>query len=71
MKTTIDIPDTALSRLLTLTKAHTKREAILCAVSEFNRRHAIAELVASFGTWDVDANETIESADLTETGVRL
>ena len=66
MKTTIDIPDESLDALLRLSGAKTKREAILTAVEEYNRRREIERLVATFGTWKMDSNEEIEAADLVE-----
>ena len=38
MKTTIDIPDSVLQELLDNTQAGTKREAVLTAIEEYNRR---------------------------------
>jgi len=64
MKTTIDIPDIAFNTLLRLTKAQTKRDAILAAVDEYNRRHAVEAMVATFGTWQMESNDEIEAADL-------
>jgi hypothetical protein len=49
MKTSFDIPDQELSDLLRNTKAKTKREAILAAVREFNRRKHVAALVKRAG----------------------
>jgi predicted nucleic acid-binding protein len=45
MKTTVDIPDQELADALRFTRAKTKREAIVTALIEFNRRHRMAELV--------------------------
>jgi Arc/MetJ family transcription regulator len=50
VKTTIDIPDEALREAMRFTKAKTKREAILTALDEFNRRRRMAELVKFSGT---------------------
>jgi hypothetical protein len=50
MKTTVDIPDGELRDVVRFTKAKTKREAIVTAISEFNRRHRMAKLVRHFGT---------------------
>jgi hypothetical protein len=66
MKTTIDIPDGAFNALLKLSGAKTKREAVLAAVEEYNRRHEVESLVATFGSWRMDDNEKIEAADLAE-----
>lgn len=50
MKTTVDIPDKELEDAIRFTKAKTKRQAIVTAVSDFNRRQRMAELVKHFGT---------------------
>lgn len=68
MKTTIEIPNEAFNTLLRLTRAKTKRDAILTAVEEYNRRHAIDALVSTFGTWAMDTNEEIEAADVKKAG---
>lgn len=52
MKTTIDIPDAVLEEAMVFTKARTKREAIVTAVEEFNRRRRMAALVKHAGTCD-------------------
>jgi Arc/MetJ family transcription regulator len=44
MKTTIDIPETLLAETIKHTGAKTKREAVVTAVSEFNRRQRLEEL---------------------------
>jgi hypothetical protein len=64
MKTTIEIPDETFGTLLRLTRAKTKRDAILAAIEEYNRRHQVEALVATFGTWKMDSNEELESADM-------
>jgi hypothetical protein len=66
MKTTIEIPNDAFNTLLRLTRAKTKRDAILTAVEEYNRRHAVGALVSTFGTWAMDTNDEIEAADIEE-----
>jgi pyridoxal biosynthesis lyase PdxS len=50
MKTTVDIPDKELKDLMRLTKATTKREAIVAAVTDYNRRKKMAELTKYLGT---------------------
>lgn len=50
MKTTVDIPDQELQDAIKFTGAKTKREAIVHAVSDFNRRQRMASLVRHFGT---------------------
>ncbi|MFT3785055.1 MAG: type II toxin-antitoxin system VapB family antitoxin [Tepidisphaeraceae bacterium] len=52
MKTTVDIPDDVLAEVMRNTGAATKREAILTAIREHNRRAKVDKLVATFGTWD-------------------
>jgi len=50
MKTTVDIPDSDLADAMRFTKAKTKREAIVTAIQEFNRRRRMAELTRHAGT---------------------
>ena len=50
MKTTVDIPDNDLEDAIRFTKAKTKREAIVTAIQEFNRRKRMAELTKHAGT---------------------
>jgi len=50
MKTTVDIPDKELTDAIRFTKAKTKREAIVTAIQEFNRRKRMAELTKHAGT---------------------
>jgi Arc/MetJ family transcription regulator len=50
MKTTIDIPDKELADAIRFTKAKTKREAVVIALQDFNRRRRMAELVKYRGT---------------------
>lgn len=52
MKTTVDIPDEELADAMKFTRARTKREAIVTAIAEFNRRRRMAELVKHSGTSD-------------------
>ena len=62
MKTTIDIPENDLSDAMRLTGAKTKRDAIVTAVQDFNRRKKMAELVKYFGTFDsMMTNDEIEA----------
>jgi Arc/MetJ family transcription regulator len=44
MKTTIDIPDKSLQEAIKHTGAKTKRDAVVTAVEEFNRRHRLEEM---------------------------
>ena len=50
MKTTIDIPEHELEDAIRFTNAKTKREAIVHAVADFNRRMRMAELTKYAGT---------------------
>ncbi len=65
MKTSLDIPDAELRDVMKFTKAKTKREAIVAAVVEFNRRNRMAELIQYSGTFsdDFPTNEEIEARD--------
>jgi len=44
MKTTIDIPDASLREAIKHTGAKTKRDAVVTAVEEFNRRRRLEEM---------------------------
>ena len=50
MKTTVDIPDRELEDAIRFTNARTKREAIVGAIEDFNRRMRLAELTRHAGT---------------------
>jgi hypothetical protein len=50
VKTTVDIPDHELKDAIRFTRARTKREAIVTAIQDFNRRRRMAELVKQAGT---------------------
>ena len=50
MKTTVDIPDGELEDVIRYTNARTKREAIVSAIVNFNRRRRMAELAKYAGT---------------------
>lgn len=50
MKTTIDIPDNELEDAIKFMKAKTKREAVVGAIKDFNRRMRMAELTRYAGT---------------------
>jgi hypothetical protein len=49
MKTTVDIPDRELRDAMRYTRARTKREAIVTAIADFNRRKRMAELTRYSG----------------------
>ena len=53
MKTTIDIPDVELADALKFTGAKTKRDAVVTALADFNRRCRMAAVAANvLGTSD-------------------
>lgn len=65
MKTTIDIPENELRDAMRFTKAKTKREAVVRALEDFNRRRRMAELVKYAGTFSdtFPTNAEIEAID--------
>ena len=65
MKTTVDIPDDMLVELIEHTEARTKREAILTAIEEYNRKKKIAALADVVGTFEqfMTADELSRSRD--------
>lgn len=50
MKTTVDIPDDELLDAMRFTRAKTKREAVVTAIADFNRRRRMADLIKYAGT---------------------
>jgi hypothetical protein len=50
VKTTVDIPDHELEDAIRFTNARTKREAIVTAIVDFNRRRRMAELARRAGS---------------------
>lgn len=52
MKTTVDIPDEELEAVMRFTRAATKREAIVTAIADYNRRRRMAALVVHAGKAD-------------------
>ncbi|MFA4919275.1 MAG: type II toxin-antitoxin system VapB family antitoxin [Thermodesulfovibrionales bacterium] len=51
MKTTIDIPNKDLEEVIKYTKAKTKRDAVLQAIRDFNKRKRLSELAEILGTF--------------------
>ena len=49
MKTTIDIPENELADAMRFLNTRSKREAVVAALREFNRRHQMAHLVRFSG----------------------
>ena len=70
MKTTIDIPESALADAMRFTGAKTKREAVVKALEEFNRQQRVKNLITNFGTLDFATNDEIEAGDLEEIALR-
>lgn len=60
MKTTIDIPDTAIKELMNFTHAKTKREAVLTAIDEYNQKQKMTHLTKMLGTFE----DFMDSEDL-------
>jgi Arc/MetJ family transcription regulator len=52
MKTTVDIPENVMKDALRLTRAKTKRDAVVGAMQEYIRREKLAKLVKHLGTFD-------------------
>lgn len=52
MKTTIDIPEGDLEEVMKHSGASTKREAVVTAIQEFNRRRRLSHLAGELGTFD-------------------
>lgn len=52
MKTTIDIPDKELRDAIEHTGARTKREAVVTALTEFNRRKRLERLAEKLGSFE-------------------
>jgi hypothetical protein len=50
VKTTVDIPEKELAAAMRYSRARTKREAIVMAITEFNTRHRLAELIKYSGS---------------------
>lgn len=66
LKTTIDIPDSELEEAMRSLGAKSKREAVVTALREFNRRRRMARLVEYSGTCDFDSNDALEQLEHTE-----
>lgn len=52
MKTTIDIPDEELEEVMKLTGARTKKEAVVTAIVDFNRRKRLERVIGRLGTFE-------------------
>ena len=52
MKTTVDIPEKALEEAMRHAGAKTKREAVVIAIEEYNRRRRLSRLADELGTFE-------------------
>ena len=52
MKTTVDIPEKELREAMRHTGAKTKKQAVVTAITDFNRRQRVARLVTKLGTFE-------------------
>jgi hypothetical protein len=52
VKTTIEIPDKELKQVMKFTGARTKRDAVVAAVADFNRRKRLEKLAGMLGTFE-------------------
>ncbi len=52
MKTTIEIPESELAELIRNTDSKTKKDAVITAVRDYNKRHKMARLSRILGTFD-------------------
>ena len=67
MKTSLEIPDEEMRDLVKFTRAKTKREAIVTAIVDFNRRRRMAALVKHSGAFrSLPTNEDLEAAEADE-----
>lgn len=66
MKTTLDIPEDILNEAVRVSGARTKREAVLRALEEMNRRARLARLVARLGNSEtfMDFDELMKLREL-------
>ncbi|MBZ5495777.1 MAG: type II toxin-antitoxin system VapB family antitoxin [Acidobacteriia bacterium] len=64
MKTTIDIPENELRDAIKYARAKTKRDAVVTAVVDYNRRQRMADLIKYSGSSDtLMSNPEIEALD--------
>jgi len=52
MKTTIDIPEKVLKEAMRNANASTKRDAVIAALEEYNRRRRVQKAIDKLGTSD-------------------
>jgi Arc/MetJ family transcription regulator len=51
MKTTVDIPEKELKEVIKYTGAKTKKEAVVSAIKDFNKRNRLTKLAKMLGTF--------------------
>ena len=68
MRTTIDIPVDELTDAMRNLGAKTKREAVVTALRELNRRYRMARLTRFSASCDFDTNEEMEKREMQECG---
>ncbi len=52
MKTTIDIPESELKQAMKYTGAKTKKDAVVFALKDFNRKQRLVHLAQMLGTFE-------------------
>lgn len=64
MKTAVNIPDDVLKDVMRLTRARTKRDAVVTAMQDYIRRRRMADLIEYSGTsTTLLGNEDIEGLE--------
>ena len=68
MKTTIDIPEDLLKDVISYTGAKTKREAVVTALEQYNRRQRVDAFIKRIkeNPLELRSNEEIEAADVAD-----
>ncbi|MBI4197697.1 MAG: type II toxin-antitoxin system VapB family antitoxin [Chloroflexi bacterium] len=71
MRTTVDIPDDLLRKVMYWSKARTKKESLTIALKEYVRREAGEALIAMAGTMPdfPNVHEELERIEMEEHGV--
>ena len=66
MRTTITIPDSLFSELMSFTEAESRTEAVQVAVETYVRRTKLERLRALRGKLDIAGTEAMDRADIQE-----
>lgn len=66
VRTTITIPDTLFSELMSFTEAGSRTEAVQVAVETYVRRAKLEQLRALRGKLDITGTEKMDEADIRE-----